>query len=171
MSGTFGEDHHRSGWWCTRWLTAVGFFIIAANGVAHSFTESQADSGARIYQHQCARCHGPNGEGKDDSYKGLRAPELIGGTALPCTPRTFQKIRTSDFRTVKDVYEFVSATMPADQPASLSAEEYWNVLAFILQRNGTTADATRLTDTASRQITLHSQCVPASAAVGHEAQP
>ena len=171
MSGAFEEHHRGSTWWrCARWLTAVGFFIFAANGVAHSFTETQAESGARIYQHQCGRCHKPNGEGKDDSYRGLRAPELIGGTALPCKPRALQKLRMSDFRTVKDVYEFVSATMPADQPASLSAEEYWNVLAFILQRNGTTADNKRLTATTSREITLRSECAPGSAAVAHEAQ-
>ncbi len=168
MSGTSVQDHHHWTWRrCTDWLTTVGFLVIAANGVAYSFTDTQADSGARIYQHQCARCHGPNGEGKDDSYKGLRAPELISATALPCKPRTFQKIRTGDFRTVKDVYEFASATMPADQPASLSAEEYWNVLAFILQRNGTTADGKRLNEATSRQITLHSECAPAAAVVAH----
>lgn len=167
MSGTSVEGHLRCRRRRTCLLTAVGFLVIAANGVAYPFTVTQADSGARVYQHQCARCHGPNGEGKDDSYRGLRSPELIGATALPCNPRAFQKIRTSDFRTVKDVYEFVSATMPADQPASLSAEEYWNVVAFILQRNGRAADDQRLNDGVSRQITLHSDCLPAAAAVTH----
>lgn len=172
MSGTVVAGNRRCRWRRrARGLTAVGAFVIAAQGVAYSFTETQANSGALIYQHQCARCHGANGEGKDDSYRGLRAPELIGTTALPCNPRTFEKIRTSDFRTVMDVYEFVSAIMPADQPASLPAEDYWNVLAFILERNGTAADNTRLNETASRQIALHSECVPTSAALAHEPQP
>ena len=166
MNRTFVVDHHRCRLWRCVCLTA-GILVFAANGIAYSFTGIQADSGAHVYQHQCARCHGPNAEGKDDSYRGLRSPELIGATALPCKPRAFQKIRTGNFRTAKDVYEFVSATMPADQPASLSAEEYWNVVAFILQRNGTAANDQRLNDASSRQITLHSECAPAAAAAAH----
>ncbi|MFN8627858.1 MAG: cytochrome c [Candidatus Binatia bacterium] len=167
MSATCGKGHRRSGWWAVPgWLTAVGLCIVVASGVAQAFTQSQADSGEHIFEHQCARCHGPKGEGKDDSYRGLRAPELIGPTALPCKPRAFQKLRTNDFRTLKDVYEFSSTTMPADQPASLSAEEYWNVLAFIRERNGATANNQRLTDTTSRQITLHADCAATAAAHG-----
>ncbi len=143
-------------------LLAASVVIIAIAGHADAFTQVQAQSGERIYAHQCARCHGPNGEGKDDSYRGLRAPELIGATALPCMPRPFQKIRQHAFRTVEDVYDFVSATMPADQPASLEAEQYWNVIAFVLQGNGKTPNDTRLDAASGVHIVLHADCsVPA----------
>ncbi len=141
--------------------------VAATGGLAFAFTLTQAQSGKRIYAQQCARCHGPNGEGKDDSYRGLRAPELIGPTALPCMPRPFQKIRQHAFRTVKDVYEFVSATMPADQPASLEAEQYWNVIAYVLQANGKTPDDSRISAASSAQIVLHADC----AAGMQKAQP
>ncbi|HVO24044.1 MAG TPA: c-type cytochrome [Candidatus Margulisiibacteriota bacterium] len=144
--------------WRVRYLTAVPFLVAAASGVAYSFTQPQADSGARIYKHQCARCHGDSGEGKDDSFKGLRAPELIGATALPCLPRPFQKIRQHAFRTVKDIYDFVSATMPADQPASLEAEQYWDVIAYVLQANGKPPDNIRISAASSAQIVLHADC-------------
>ncbi len=132
--------------------------LLTVSAALYGFTELQAQSGARIFTRQCARCHGDNGEGKDNSYRGLRAPALIGPTALPCKPRPFQKLRAHDFRTVKDVYDFVSATMPADQPASLAAEQYWDVLAYVLQRNHAAADQTRLDGRSSRGVTLHADC-------------
>ena len=136
----------------------------AAPGRAGAFTTEQAASGARIYARQCARCHGVNGEGKDNAYRGLRAPDLVGADALPCRPRAFQKIRQRDLRTVADIYAFVSTAMPADQPAILDADEYWNVLAYLLQRNGTVADGMRLSDSTARLIVLHPDCPPM---VGH----
>jgi cytochrome c len=136
-------------------VVLAGTVVIAALGSARAFTAAQAQGGGRIYTRQCARCHGPKGEGKDAAFKGLRAPEVIGASALPLRPRPFQQLRRSEFRTAKDVYEFVSATMPADQPAILSAEEYWDVIAFILEKNGMSADGKPLTDTSSAQLALH----------------
>ena len=144
--------------------TAVGRFataailagaLVAVVDSSSAFTLAQAQDGARVYARQCARCHGPKGEGKDAAFNGLRAPEVIGAGALPLKPRPSQQLRKTEFRTAKDVYEFVSATMPADQPAILSAEEYWGVIAFILEKNGTVSDEKPLTDASSALITLH----------------
>jgi cytochrome c len=132
-----------------------GALVVAAIGSAHAFTTAQAQSGSRVYARQCARCHGARGEGKDAAFKGLRAPEVIGAGALPLKPRAFQQLRQTEFRTAKDVYAFVSATMPADQPAILSAEEYWDVVAFLLEKNGLPADGNPLTDVSSAQLALH----------------
>lgn len=136
--------------------------VLAAREATYAFTDAQVQSGERVYQHSCTRCHGPNADGKDEAYRGLRAPELIGSTALPCTPRPFQKIRQHAFRSVRDVYEFVSAAMPADRPASLEAEQYWDVLAFLLQHNGIPADGEHLDDASGAQVTLHTDCTPAA---------
>ncbi len=149
----------------------VCFVLLTVSAAGYGFTESQAQSGARIFARQCARCHGDNGEGKDNSYRGLRAAELIGATALPCKPRPFQKLRAHDFRTVKDVYDFVSATMPADEPASLSADEYWDVLAYVLQRNHAAADETRLDGRSSPGVTLHADCGSPIAPVASGGRP
>jgi cytochrome c len=143
--------------------------IVAAP--VHAFTAQQVQSGARTYRRQCARCHGTNGEGKDNAFKGLRAPELIGPKALPCSPRPFQKLRTHAFRTVRDVYAFVSALMPADQPAILDADEYWDVIAYLLQANGRTADDTRLDAASGAQVVLHPDCSSANSPIPEQAQP
>jgi cytochrome c len=151
-------------------FSLVGVALFASQTRAYAFTEVQARTGTRIYAQQCARCHGTYLEGKDNAYRGLRAPTLLGSSALPCQPRAYQKLRQQPFRTLRDVYAFVSATMPAEQPASLSAGEYWDVLAFILQANGIAADGTRLDEAAGRQFTLHNECSPATAAVARQGQ-
>ena len=69
------------------------------------------------------------------------------------------------------MYEFISAAMPADQPASLEAEQYWKVLAFVLQSNDTPVDGTRLNDTSSERITRYTDCPPRAAAADAVAKP
>ena len=153
-----GVDPVRRPWIAASGVLAVGLVAAATLGTADAFTRDQAHAGERTYKRQCARCHGVDGSGKDDQYKGLRAPELIGAGALPCEPRPFQKIRKDDFRTPKDIYDYVSATMPADQPAILDAEEYWDVVAYLLLANGRAADGTPLDATSAAQIVLHPDC-------------
>jgi mono/diheme cytochrome c family protein len=147
-----------------RWIPAdalaVGLLAVGMLGTTLAFTRDQVAAGARTYKRQCARCHGVDGAGKDDQYQGLRAPELIGTSALPCRPRPFQKIRKDNFRTPKDIYDYVSATMPADQPAILDAEEYWDVIAYLLNANGRETDDTPLVAGTAAQIVLHPDCPP-----------
>ncbi len=121
---------------------------------AGAFTSEQATRGAEIFRLQCARCHGPDGQGKDAAWRGLRAPELVGPQALPVDPRPYQQIRRRPFRSARDVYDFASAAMPADQPASLDARDYFAVLAYVLATNGAAADARALDDTSSRDVAL-----------------
>jgi mono/diheme cytochrome c family protein len=145
--------------------------LAAAVLPARAFTAAQVQAGARTYKRQCARCHGVNGEGKDNAYKGLRSPELIGASALPCHPRPFQKLRTHVFRRAQDVYAFASALMPADQPAILDADEYWDVIAYLLHANGMAANDTRLDATSAAQVVLHPDCASTGDPVADEARP
>jgi len=153
----------------SRMLVAAMSAVVVI-GTAHAFTQDQAHAGARTFKRQCARCHGVDGSGKDNQYKGLRAPELIGAGALPCQPRPFQKIRKDNFRTPKDIYDYVSAAMPADQPAILDADEYWDVVAYLLQANGRVADAMLLDATSAAQIVLHPDCPSAEGSSDARAQ-
>jgi mono/diheme cytochrome c family protein len=146
---------------------AAALVVLVPQRFAVAFTQAQAEIGEEIYQHQCARCHGSDLEGKANAFRGLRAPQLSGRGALPCKPRPFEKIRQGDFRTVKDVYEFVSAIMPAERPASLSAEQYWNVLAFLLLRNGQLPDEVPLDGASSGAVVLHADCPSALAQEAH----
>jgi len=124
--------------------TLLAGAVVLATHSAAAFTQAQATQGAQVYALQCARCHQPEGQGKAGVWKGLTAPELIGPDALPPAPRSYQQIRRQPFETAGDLFDFVSVAMPADQPASLAPDEYWNVIARLLAANGVAADGVRL---------------------------
>jgi cytochrome c len=100
-------------------------------GVAAEPFTVQAQKGGELYGQHCAKCHGAGGEG--DS--GPRVVGLKEG-ALPLDPPASREVRKTQFRTVADVATFAVANMPKDDPGSLSADDYWRILAFDLKANG-----------------------------------
>jgi len=104
---------------------------VAPSAAPANFTE-QVALGQKVYGAQCAGCHGNSGEGTKD------APAVVGldKGALPLAPAPTAKYRKTQFKTVADIAEFVVKTMPPKAPGSLSAEEYFAVLAFDLKANG-----------------------------------
>jgi cytochrome c len=78
----------------------------------------QAERGAAIFQAICSKCHGAQGQGGD-------GPRLIG------SPNGL-----AEYLTVPKLYAFIKTNMPVDNPNSLKDEEYWDVLAFVLDGNG-----------------------------------
>lgn len=103
----------------------------AASAAAPGTFAAQAQAGQELYAKNCAGCHGAHGnDGK--------APPVVGldKGALPLDPPPTAKFRKSQFKTVGDVADFVVKTMPPKAPGSLSADEYYAILAFDLQANG-----------------------------------
>lgn len=92
----------------------------------------QVALGQQLYGAHCASCHGNAGQGT------AGAPAVVGldKGALPLDPSANAKYRKTQFKTVADIAGFAVATMPPSAPGSLSAEEYWSVLAFDLKANG-----------------------------------
>jgi cytochrome c len=106
----------------------------AAQSSPASFSE-QVTRGTEVYVDHCSSCHGKSGEGTAD------APAVVGATALPLDPPSGAKFRKSKFVTVADVAKFVTENMPGDAPGSLSADDYYAVLAFDLHANGIDLDS------------------------------
>jgi mono/diheme cytochrome c family protein len=103
----------------------------ASSAAASGTFAAQAQAGQELYGKNCAGCHGAHGnDGK--------APPVVGldKGALPLDPPPGAKFRKSQFKTVGDVADFVVKTMPPKAPGSLSADEYYAILAFDLQANG-----------------------------------
>jgi cytochrome c len=92
----------------------------------------QVALGQKLYGQNCASCHGPGGEGTGD------APRVVGlkEGALPLDPPATAKFRKTQFKTVMDVGAFVVENMPPNKAGSLSAEQYFSILAFDLKANG-----------------------------------
>jgi cytochrome c len=95
----------------------------------------QVALGQKVYGENCASCHGAAGSGG-------KAPPVVGLSkgALPLNPPSTAKYRKTQFKTVADIAEFVTKTMPPNAPGSLSAEQYWATLAFDLKANGINLD-------------------------------
>lgn len=86
----------------------------------------QVALGRDVYLAHCAKCHGANGQG------------ALGRTLVaPWDP-------LAGYRTADQLYDFVSRVMPFDDPGRLKAQEYWDVIAFLLKANGVLPSGTRV---------------------------
>jgi S-disulfanyl-L-cysteine oxidoreductase SoxD len=96
-----------------------------------NFSE-QVARGGKLFGAKCAGCHGDGGEGKAGG-----GPAVVGldKGALPLKAASGSK-RTTEFKTVADIADYVVKTMPPNAPGSLSAEDYFSILAFDLKANG-----------------------------------
>lgn len=90
--------------------------IAAASGRGVLAQQDQIESGAAVFAASCARCHGAAAEGGQGPA--LDAPTLAG------------------YRSADRLVRFVSVSMPDDAPGSLSEQEYYDVIAFLLDLNG-----------------------------------
>src|SRR5687767_6850263 len=93
---------------CALLAVAAGFNAILgaqATSLAEGvYTAEQAKRGAALYGEQCASCHGENMEGVADLF-----PALAGDPFM----------KTWIGRSVGELYEKISTTMPALDPGSL----------------------------------------------------
>lgn len=93
-------------------------------------------AGEKLYQEQCASCHGEFGEGNG------RWPELIGGekTLKSDDPR---KTVASFWPYAPGIFDYVRRTMPFAAPQSLSDDDTYAIVAYLLNINDLLpADAT-----------------------------
>ncbi|MBC7505842.1 MAG: cytochrome c [Sandarakinorhabdus sp.] len=84
------------------------------------YSPAQADRGQAVFTARCAACHGATLGGTGE------APGLSGG----------EFVSHYDQLTVGDLFERVRTTMPQNDPATLSRDEYADVVAFLLKSNG-----------------------------------
>jgi S-disulfanyl-L-cysteine oxidoreductase SoxD len=119
----------------------------SSGGAPATFAE-QVELGQKVYGEHCASCHGASGSGG-------KAPALVGLSkgALPLNPPATAKYRKTQFKTVADIANFVTKTMPPTAPGSLTAEQYWATLAFDLKANGINLDK-KLDATVAQSLTV-----------------
>jgi quinoprotein glucose dehydrogenase len=89
------------------------------NGV---YTEAQALRGERDYGRSCERCHGVDLTG--DAVREI--PALQG---IPFVEHWQGK-------TLKDMFDVIKRSLPADEPDSLTTRAYVDIVAYLLNANG-----------------------------------
>lgn len=87
-----------------------------------------AKEGAKVYAVKCASCHGQTGvEGP--------APRLIGGVGTLATADPVKTVG-SYWPYATTVFDYVRRAMPLTAPQSLTADETYAVVAWMLAQNG-----------------------------------
>jgi S-disulfanyl-L-cysteine oxidoreductase SoxD len=86
----------------------------------------RAADGAKIFAEKCVFCHGDNGQGG-------RAARLIGGPAKASLDGG--KTIANYWPYATTLFDFIRRAMPFTQPRSLTDDEVYSLVAFILAQN------------------------------------
>jgi mono/diheme cytochrome c family protein len=115
-------------------LAAAGIFQATLSGQAGRstwdgvYSAEQAQRGDGIYRKECASCHGETLDGQ--------------GPTPPLAGDDFKS--NWNGQTLKDLFDKIQTTMPADHPGKLSRQETADILAFMLGANKFPAGKTAL---------------------------
>lgn len=90
------------------------------------FTETQADRGEAVYPGACGWCHGHRLDGAPDDPDMRSTPPLARARFL----------RVWDDRSLATLFEYTRATMPEDNPDSMTVQDYVDVIAYMLTVGG-----------------------------------
>jgi S-disulfanyl-L-cysteine oxidoreductase SoxD len=83
--------------------------------------------GAQVFAAKCAVCHGPTGtEGPKD--------KLVGGRGTLASPKPVRTIG-SYWPYAPTLYDYINRSMPFNAPGSLTPEEIYSVVAWLLFKN------------------------------------
>lgn len=110
---------------------AAGDTLSTRDGV---YTAEQARRGQAAYTGPCDRCHGYKLDGASDDPDMLPAPPVAGPKFL----------RKWSGRTLAALFEYLRATMPANNPGYLSDAEVADIVAYMLAVSGLPAGAAEL---------------------------
>jgi len=108
-------------------LAAVSVASRAASAPPAMYTAAQAMAGADVFSQNCAECHGAG-------LGGMSGPALLG--------QSFASAGSND--TVGGIFGEIALQMPATAPGSLTHDQYTQVMAYILAKNGYPAGSTAL---------------------------
>lgn len=101
--------------------------------------QGDAKRGEEIYAEQCAVCHGEDGTGgvKEDPEHGGYPALVSGDSVVPLT--SLDKWPSKNIGTywpyATTVFDYVRRSMPFAAPQSLSNDEVYSVVAYLLARN------------------------------------
>ena len=101
---------------------------IAPNGVGLPHGRGTVPQGAVIFANKCAVCHGPSGtEGPRD--------RLVGGHGSLTTSQPIKTIG-SYWPYATTLYDYIFRAMPFIAPQSLTPDEVYSIVAWLLYQNG-----------------------------------
>lgn len=131
---------------------------------------TQADAGAVLYYYRCMACHGDMGQGLTMEWRaqwdiehqdcarsnchGARPPP--GGFSFPknFAPALIGANTLTGYENAQALFDFVRAKMPYQAPGSLTRDEYWQLVAYLLRQRG--IEIERVDESNARMIPVNS---------------
>jgi cytochrome c len=94
-----------------------------------------AAEGRSVYDSRCARCHGATGKGPNDA--------LVGGSGTLASADP-QKTVGSYWPYATTLWDYIYRAMPFDQPGTMTAEQVYASVAYVLFLNGIVSEQQRI---------------------------
>ncbi|HDR9173068.1 TPA: cytochrome c [Burkholderia vietnamiensis] len=107
---------------------------VVPDGTGLPIGHGTATEGAAIFAMRCAACHGANGEGVSVPERGA-FPRLVGGIGTLADDVPMKTVG-SYWPYATGVFDYIRRAMPLTAPGSLTSNEVYALVAFILSRNG-----------------------------------
>jgi len=122
---------------------------IAPDGTGLPAGSGTVAAGRELFSAQCARCHGPNGEGDV-------GPVLVGGRGSLSTPRPLKTVG-SFWPYATTLWDYINRAMPYEQPHTLAADDVYSVTAFVLFLNGIVGERDVVSETTLPRVKMPNQ--------------
>ncbi|KHK60018.1 cytochrome C [Burkholderia sp. A9] len=107
---------------------------VVPDGTGLPIGHGTAAEGAAVFAMRCAACHGANGEGVSVPERGA-FPRLVGGIGTLADDVPVKTVG-SYWPYATGVFDYIRRAMPLTAPGSLTSNEVYALVAFILSRNG-----------------------------------
>ena len=105
------------------------YFSYPADGRGLPPGSGTAAQGAKVYAENCAACHGDKLQGNPE--KGIGGDRLIGGRGTLATKAPVKTVE-SYWPYATTLFDYVKRAMPFSAPGSLTDDQVYSVVAFIL---------------------------------------
>jgi hypothetical protein len=138
---------------------------------------TELELGRNLYWHWCMTCHGDQGQGLTDEFRGIWDPDHQNCWARGChagrkedfgfpiptvVPGLVNGNHLAQFNSLQELADFLKATHPPQSPGVLADEEYHAIALFVFTMNGR-APETEISMTAPISTsTIAPTTVPAS---------
>ena len=107
-------------------------FMIGPEGKELPAGRGTAKEGAMVFAKRCEVCHGPNGE------RGVLRRLVLGSPGKPYAGpfKENEKDSVAYYPYATIAWDYINRAMPVPKPGSLTHDEVYAVVAFLLYRNG-----------------------------------
>ena len=116
----------------------AGGLLMAAGATGQTALSPQVAEGQRLYAEYCAACHG------EDGRRGAGFQTPIWG----------ERTQIRKFSTAFGLFEYNQMMMPFDDPAKLTDEQKWAIVAYMLANHGAIARDATLDPGRAAEITI-----------------